>query len=127
MPALILPYLARYWWIAAIIALLAMLKVESARLRSSQASLEVANARVTAMNQQNHELKSASDECNAHVEQMRKDGDSMRASLNTATQRADAIAAAGVQAAADTIAHPPTNDCESILRYGHQEAAKFRW
>ena len=79
------------------------------------------------MNQQNHGLKAASEECNARVDQMRREGQSLRASVEEAARQADAVVAAGTQEAAATLAHPPAGDCESILRYGHEEAARFKW
>jgi len=118
---------AKYWWVAAIAALLIALKVQDARLRSALAASASMKSEIATMTTQNHSLKSASDECNQRVDQLQKDGQSLQAGLDAATRRADAIAAEGVQAATDTMAHLPTGDCESIMHYGHQEAAEFKW
>ncbi len=123
----LIPLVARYWWAVAIAALIVALKIQDSRLRTAVAAASALKTEIATMNQQNHALKSASDECNARVDQMRSDGESLKARLDEATRRSDAIAAAGIQAAADTMAHLPANDCESILRYGHQEAAQFKW
>ena len=117
----------KYWWIAAIAALLIALKIQDARLSSALAASAAMKSEIATMTAQNHDLKSASDECNQRVDQLRKDGQALQAGLDAATQRADAIAAEGVQAATETMAHLPTGDCESIMRYGHQEAAGFKW
>ena len=118
---------AKYWWVAAIAALLIALKVQDARLRSALSESASMKSEIATMTMQNHSLKSASDECNLRVDQLQKDGQALQAGLDAATRRADAIAAEGVQAATDTMAHLPTGDCESIMRYGHQEAAGFKW
>jgi len=118
---------AKYWWVVAIAALLVALKVQDARLHSALAASAAMKSEIATMTAQNHSLKSASDECNQRVDQLQKDGQALQAGLDAATRRADAIAAEGVQAATDTMAHLPTGDCESIMRYGHQEAAGFKW
>ena len=118
---------AKYWWVAAIAALLIAFKVQDVRLRSALAASASMKSEIAAMTVENHSLKSASDECNQRVDQLRKDGQTLQAGLDAASRRADAIAAEGVQAAADTMAHLPTGDCASIMRYGHQEAADFKW
>lgn len=118
---------ARYWWVILIGGLLLALKVQSARLHAAVAAEAALKSEVEVMNQQNHGLKAASDECNERVEQLRQDGQSLQASLDDASRKADAIGAAGVRAAADTMAHLPTGDCESLMRYGHQEAGRFKW
>ncbi len=118
---------ARYWWAIAIAALIAAVKVQDARLRAARDAQASLQSRIAAMNQQNHEFKSLADECNARVDRMKADGQALQTSLDEAVRRADAIAAEGVQAERATIAHPPANDCESILRYGHEEAARFKW
>jgi peptidoglycan hydrolase CwlO-like protein len=117
----------RYWWIVAIAALGVALKVQDARLKSALTASASMQSEITTMTAQNHSLKSASDECNQRVDQLQKDSQALQAGLDAATRRADAIAAEGVQAATDTLAHLPTGDCESIMRYGHQEAAGFKW
>jgi cell division protein FtsB len=117
----------RYWWAAAIAILFVALKIQTSRLHGAAAAEAVLNARIAEMTQQNHGLKAASDECNDRVERMRQEGQSLQASLEQARHRADAVAAAGTEAAADTMAHPPADNCESILRYGHEEAARFKW
>ena len=118
---------AKYWWVVAIAALLVALKVQDARLRNSLAASAALKSEIATMIAQNHSLKSASDECNQRVDQLHQDGQALQAGLDAATRRADAIAAEGVQAATDTMAHLPMGDCESIMRYGHQEAAGFKW
>jgi cell division protein FtsB len=118
---------AKYWWVVAIAVLAIALKIQDARLRSSLAASAAMKSEIATMTAQNHALKSASDECNQRVDQLHKDGQALQAGLDAATHRADAIAAEGVRAAADTMAHLPTGDCESIMRYGHQEAAGFKW
>ncbi len=118
---------ARYWWAIAIGALIVALEVQDARLRSARAAEASLKSQAAAMNQQNHGLKTLADECNARVDRMKADGQALQASLDEAVRRADAIAAQGVAAEQATMAQLPANDCESVLRYGHQEAARFKW
>jgi translation initiation factor 2B subunit (eIF-2B alpha/beta/delta family) len=118
---------ARHWRAIAIAAMAAALGIQTARLRSAIRHQAALGAEMAALESRNLDLKSASDQCNERVEAMRREGEKMKARMEEAARRADAIAAAGVQAAADTLAHPPSNDCESILRYGREEAARFRW
>lgn len=128
MPAMmILPYLAKYWWVLAIVVLLGYSSCQTKRMHSAQAALESSKAEIATMNAQNHDLKATSDDCNAKVEQMKRDGEAWQQRAEAAEQKANDLQVQAVRAAADTMAHPPANDCKSILKYGRDQARAFQW